>query len=417
MEARVKQHLKQYPKNIPYIVGVSGGCDSMCLLDILYKEGYQVIVCHVNYRLRPKAETDRDYQIVSEYCKLRQIPFYYKEAKRCQKDNFQQSARHIRYDFYFEIGKIYHTNKVFLGHHKDDVYETILMQKKRGGEELYWGIKNESEVRGNQVYRIFLEVTKKEIIEYCHKYNIDYHDDYTNFETYYQRDYIRNVVLCKMSDQEKESLLIEAEEHNQTLRLKRERSKALLDMHLIDGLFYFKDLNEADLPEVIHRYLEIYLPDQRISRALIDEVYRALKNKRPNLKITLPVNLRFIKEYDNGYIQTSSQKADYEYHFTHFYEFECDYFMLTASGQLNEGIYLSKEDFPITIRNFRPGDIVHTKFGHKKVSRLFIDNKIPQVQRTTWPILVNKNGEILLIPHIVKNLRYMDTKANVFVVK
>ena len=417
MEAKVKLRLKQYPKDIPYIVGVSGGCDSMCLLDILYNEGYQVIVCHVNYRLRPKTDTDKDYQIVSDFCKLRHIPFYYKEVDKYQKDNFQQLARHIRYDFYFEIGKIYHTNKVFLGHHKDDVYETILMQKERGGEELYWGIKDESEVRGNQVYRIFLDVSKKEIIEYCHKYNIEYHDDYTNFETHYKRDYIRNVVLPKMTDQEKEWLLKDAKAHNQILHLKRERSKALLQANLINQRLYFKELDETDLPEVVHRYLEMYLPHKRISKTLIGEILRALKNNRPNLKITLPVNLRFIKEYDNGYIQTSSKMVNYEYCFTHFYEFECDYFELAASGQLNEGIYLSKEDYPITIRNFRPGDIVHTKFGHKKVSRLFIDNKIPQIQRMAWPILLNKNGEILLIPHIVKNLRYMDTKANVFVVK
>lgn len=415
METKVRQRLKQYPKDSPYIVGVSGGCDSMCLLDILYKSGYQVIVCHVNYHLR--TDTEVDYQIVSQYCKLRNIPFYYKEVHEYEKENFQQFARHIRYDFYFEIGKIYQTNKVFLGHHKDDVYETILMQKERHGEELYWGIRETSEVRQNQVYRIFLDVTKKEIIEYCHKYNIPYHDDYTNFETHYRRDYIRNVILVNMSDKEKENLLLEAKEHNRCLDLKRERSSALLDKYLVNDRLYFKKISEEDLPEVVHRYLEKKIPYKRISKALIEEILRVLKNNRPNLKITLPVNLRFIKEYDNGYIQTVDEIENYEYHFNHFDEFECEYFKLTASGQLNEGIYLTEMDFPITIRNFRPGDIVQTKFGHKKVNRLFIDNKIPQIQRMTWPILLDKNGEILLIPQIIKNLRYLDTKVNVFVVK
>lgn len=417
MEAKIKQCLSKYPKDIPYIVGVSGGCDSMCLLDILHKEGYQVIVCHVNYQLRPKEETDIDYTIVKNYCTLHNIPFYYKKVEEYQKDNFQQLARHIRYDFYFEIGQIYHTNKVFLGHHKDDVYETILMQKERHGEELYWGIQEKSEVRGNQVYRIFLDVTKKEIINYCVCHHILYHDDYTNFETHYKRDYMRNVVLNNMSEAEKEALLKEAQDHNEKLYLKRKRSQQLLKKYLVSDRLYFKELNDQDLYDVLHRYLENYLPYKRISKTLIKEIIKELKNNRPNLKITLPVNLMFIKEYDNGYIQTQSKTKDYSYEFFNFETFECEYFKLTNNGELNEGVYLSLEDFPITIRNFKAGDKVYTAYGHKKVNRLFIDKKIPQEQRRTWPILVNKSDEIVLIPHIVKNLRYLDTKPNVFVVK
>ena len=69
------------------------------------------------------------------------------------------------------------------------------------------------------------------------------------------------------------------------------------------------------------------------------------------------------------------------------------------------------------IRNFRLGDKIKTAGGTKKVSRLFIDNKIGKEQREKWPILLNSRNEIILIPHIAKNIEYLYTKPNIFVVK
>ena len=72
-------------KNKLYIVGVSGGCDSMALLDVLRIKGYRVLVAHVNYNYRD--DTDIDYEVVSEYCAKYGIAFYYKEFHH---DNHQR---------------------------------------------------------------------------------------------------------------------------------------------------------------------------------------------------------------------------------------------------------------------------------------------------------------------------------------
>ena len=415
MEEKILKRLALFDHEPYYIVGVSGGCDSMCLLDLLRKSHLKVVICHVNYNLRH--DTYEDYNVVYGYAKKYNIPFHYKEVKEYNKDNFQQFARHIRYDFYHEVGKLYNTDKVFLGHHKDDVHETIMMQMERNGKHVFWGIKDESWIRGNHVYRVLLDVTKKEILAYCEKYHIDYHDDYTNFETHFRRDYLRNIVLKEMPQDQKEALLNKASVHNEWLRQKRINSQSILDQVFVDERLYFSKIEDQDLEDVIYLYLEKYIPIKRISKSLVEEMIQLIKNQRPNCCLSLPVNLRFIKEYDNGYIQSDTVVKDYNYVFDHFEKFECPYFKLEDEGHLNEGIYLSDQDFPITIRNFKPGDIVHTKVGHKKVNRLFIDAKIPALQRKKWPILLNKDGEILLIPHIVKNFRYLDTKANVFVVK
>lgn len=415
MKEEILKKLENFDKDSYYIVGVSGGCDSMCLLDLLVKAKLKIAICHVNYNLRE--DTMEDYQVVYQYAVKHHIPFHYKEVEEYDNDNFQQFARHVRYDFYREVGKQYQTNKVFLGHHKDDVLETILMQKERNNKQLYWGIKEKSEVRGNIVYRVMLEITKKEILEYCHFYHIPYHDDYTNFETHFKRDYIRNVILPKMSLQEKERLLLEAKQHNQELFENENKYREILDRVLRNERLYFKEIPEPFLEGVLRIYLRQYIPVKRISKALIKEFCRMLKNNQPNCELSLPVNLRFIKEYDNGYIQSDNLEVDYCYQFECFEQFECPYFKLESSGHLNEGVYLHETDFPITIRNFKEGDKVHTKVGHKKVNRLFIDRKIPVNQRRRWPILLNREGKILLIPNIVKNFQYMDTKANVFVVK
>ena len=86
-----------------YVIGVSGGCDSMYLLDTLRKKGYHLLVAHVNYNYRHDSYVD--YELVSDYCATYGIPFYYKayQPKDYHQGNFQNQARTLRYNFYKEI--------------------------------------------------------------------------------------------------------------------------------------------------------------------------------------------------------------------------------------------------------------------------------------------------------------------------
>ena len=68
---------------------------------------------------------------------------------------------------------------------------------------------------------------------------------------------------------------------------------------------------------------------------------------------------------------------NYSFQFFGYQDFQCQYFTLSLTGHVNEGLELSADDYPIEIRNFKNGDIIKTMGGTKKVSRLFIDNKIP----------------------------------------
>ena len=97
-----------------YVIGVSGGCDSMCLLDTLREKGYHLLVAHVNYNYRH--DSDVDYELVSDYCSTHGLPFYYKEFHEddYHDGNFQDRARTLRYQFYKEIYSLYKCDGLIL---------------------------------------------------------------------------------------------------------------------------------------------------------------------------------------------------------------------------------------------------------------------------------------------------------------
>lgn len=404
-------------KENTYLVGVSGGVDSMSLLDMLRVQGYQVIVCHINYHFRHDSNVDQ--QIVEEYCKKYTIPCFVKEVEKTEytKDNFQMQAREIRYRFYQKTGLLFQTNKVLLAHHQDDVIETIYMQLERKNTKGYLGIKEVSKVMGLDVYRPLLSFFKEKLYQYCRENTILYHEDYTNFKTEFTRDYIRNVILPTFTLDQKEELLKKANTHNQRYLEQEKKMQDIYQEYHKNGYIKYTTLNKQQVGAVIYYLLVqvVYPPD--ISDSLIQECSKQIHSNKPNVIVSLPVNAVFIKEYDNIYVLSKYTKQGYCLTYQSFVYDKHDYFYLSDTGHLNEGIALTKEDFPVTIRTYKKGDRIVTHGGTKKVSRLFIDYKIPKNQRDIWPIVVRFDGTILLIPHIAKNIGYLYTKPNVFVVK
>ncbi len=400
-----------------YVVGVSGGCDSMALLDIMQKKGYRIIVCHVNYHLRN--DSDLDQKTVEDYCKKHNIRCFVKEidSKQYSKENFQMQARKLRYQFYRNIASKYNTDEIVLAHHLDDVIENIVMQLQRNNTKGYLGIKDVSNVFDMIVIRPFLKVRKHVLRNYCHDHKVFYRDDYTNFETDFTRDFVRNVTLKEYSEKQIEELLIKAKEHNERylknlelvqMYLYKYHQKEMIDFHLIPD-----NLLECFIYEIIRE--SVYPP--LISDSLIKEIIKQINSNKPNIEMDLPVNIRFIKEYNNIRVSKTKNSSDYCLKYKQLVYDKHEHFYLSKTGHLNEGIYLNDEDFPIMVRSYKPGDVIVTAGGTKKISRLYIDNKIPKSQRKNWPIVVNSNNEIILVPHLAKNIRYLYSKPNLYVVK
>lgn len=401
-------------KQNKYIVGVSGGCDSMALLSLL-KDNYQVIVCHVNYHLRE--DSDEDQELVESYCRKYNIPCYTKDIREYDQSNFQAQARIIRYDFYREIGLKHSCGQVVLAHHLDDVIETIIMQLMRHNTKGYLGIKPVSKVKGMKVIRPLLKVTKAKILHYCLSNQIPYHDDYTNFMTDFTRDYVRNVLLENYTAKQKFLLLQQATRHNQIISLRDQLLAGDYEEYDLYKKLDYRRYSDYELASLIYYMLAKVVDKPLISEGLIEEIIKQIHSDKPNLVIDLPIDCQFIKEYENIYVLKTHRDLSYSFIYNELVFDEQEFYKIAPQGDLNEGVFLSPQDFPIVIRTYQPGDKIKTSYGTKKVSRLFIDNKIPIRERKTWPILVRYDGEIVLVPNLAKNLEYKDLKPNIFVIK
>ena len=178
-----------------YLAGISGGPDSMALLN-KYKDVIKV-VCHINYHKRKNS--DFDMQIVQQYCQKNNIIFeclhisndYYEEATE---KNFQTLARDLRYNFFVKIASKYQIFNLLIAHQFDDFLETAIMQKNKKSMNFYYGIKKINHYKNLIIYRPLINKTKKSLEKYCQKHNINYALDWTNETDMYDRNKVRKIL-------------------------------------------------------------------------------------------------------------------------------------------------------------------------------------------------------------------------------
>ncbi|AKO50962.1 tRNA lysidine(34) synthetase TilS [Mycoplasmopsis bovis] len=201
------------------LLGVSGGPDSMYLLDLLYNKRKDIVVATVNYNVRENSSYD--VEVVRKYCQEKEIIFEHLEIDKnaCFKGNFEQWARNIRFDFFKKLYEKYNCEALYLAHQKDDFIESYFMQKESNRKPDFFGIKAQNEIFGMNVLRPLVNtVFKSEILEYLHKNKIDYAYDYTNDLTIYTRNKIRNR-LKNLSNREKSKIIDEINKLNQNLQM------------------------------------------------------------------------------------------------------------------------------------------------------------------------------------------------------
>ena len=187
----VTEFLNKYlNKGDTIILGLSGGPDSMCLLDILQKLDINIICAHINHNIRK--ESIDEYLYLKDYCQKNNIFFEYFEIKEKLDKNMEYIARTYRYKFFNELYDKYHAKYIITAHHGDDLIETILMRITRGSNlSGYSGIK----LIDDRYLRPLLFINKKEIINYLDKNNIKYFIDNTNKENIHTRNRYRNNIL------------------------------------------------------------------------------------------------------------------------------------------------------------------------------------------------------------------------------
>ncbi len=357
------------------ILAVSGGVDSMCLLHFFRNK--EIVVAHVNYGLRENAIFET--KLVENYCKDNNIIFECAFAPQFKKGNFQEEARKFRYHFFSQLCLKYECNQVVVAHHLDDVIETYFMQLNRGSIPEYYGIKEYSNIENIEVYRPLLNYTKEELYEYAQLNTIPYLEDDSNFELKYTRNKIRNQ-LKLLPKEKKLELLKEIENKNKT---KKDSYAFVRNILFTHGLYHFSDLQLKEIEKCMRIGKKAY--------QLSDSLFMY-----PGYKIY-------------------PKFLGYEYQFNKIENFSCEYFSFGYSE--DEGFYLSEDDFPITIRNWKEGDKIKQLYGRKKISRFFKDNKVDLYLRMTWPVVLNRKNEIVFVVGLGCSSDYISDKVNSFVVK
>lgn len=184
------------PQNSTVIVGLSGGIDSMVLLDILTLLGYNCIAAHCNFHLR-NDESDRDEKFVKNWCKTidtqyTSINFDTKQYAADRKISIEMAARELRYCWFETIRNEYQADYIAVAHHKDDSVETLLLNLIRGT-----GIKGLTGIspKNGHIVRPLLCLSRNEIESYISERDIPYVTDSTNHEDIYLRNSLRLNVI------------------------------------------------------------------------------------------------------------------------------------------------------------------------------------------------------------------------------
>lgn len=378
--------------NKKYLVGVSGGCDSIALLDMLYKEGKHLIVCHINYKFRKTS--DRDQKIVEEHCKKRKIKFnLLVPLPYTKKDgNFENWARTIRYEYFREIYQKNDCTSLFIGHHRDDLIETYHLQKSRNIDCEYYGLKKENYLYDMKVVRPLLHWSRSEIEKYCLENELLYGEDETNWDLNYKRNKYRHQILKNMNEEDKNNIIKEINKENikkkaEKLRIDKLRQLCIKNNKL--DLNKFILFAEKDQIQILYDFIiSNFKKKLSISKRRLKDLLKKIISDKPNIVLWVENNLSLCKEYD--FLSFNKKSKEYKYLLDeNIKEFKCNQFDLQLKGENKDVVILKKEDFPITIRNAQKSD--------KKVNRIFIKNKITFKEREEWPVIINKNGLLLLV--------------------
>lgn len=210
------QEYKLIQNDDKIVLGISGGPDSMCMLDILNNMkrnqlieankrknheiilpviNFEIVVAHINHMIRREASEDEQY--VKDYCQKNKIEFYSKsiDVQKLANNNkigTEEAGRKARYDFFDEVAKKTNANKIAIAHNKNDKIETIIMHVLRGsGIKGLIGIEPKRDI----YIRPLIECERTEIEKYCEEEKLKPRIDKTNFENEYTRNKIRNIAI------------------------------------------------------------------------------------------------------------------------------------------------------------------------------------------------------------------------------
>lgn len=397
--------LKNVEKNKVIAVALSGGKDSMCLLDLLLKSSKKLNITvkavNIDHSIRGE-ESERDSNFVKEYCLKVDVPlkFFKVDAKKYSKDNnltVEEGARMLRYNIFSTLLSENYADVIATAHHLSDNFETVLFNIFRGTSTK--GLTGIPDKRDGFI-RPLIDATRGEIDEYISKNNIPYVEDSTNGDIDYTRNYLRSVVIPKILEK-----FPTAETSVKRLgEISREENDFLDDLanknlDFNDGKYYLPvDLS----PILLKRASKTILYNLGIRKDYesvhFKDILKLTKLKNGS-KITLPKNIVAVKEYDKiaFYVEemVGFKKQNYKMGKFEFF----DKTFTISKTPLDGALVFDGDKIPngAIIRTKLDGD-VFKKYGGgtKKLKDYLIDKKIPRFERDKLPLLAVGNNVLLI---------------------
>lgn len=183
-----------------FVVAVSGGVDSVVLLDVLAKQyAGHLTVAHFDHGIREDSQQDRI--LVQDLARKYGLPFVFKEGQLGAKAS-EAAAREARYTFLRRVQQTSGASAIATAHHEDDLLETAIVNLLRGT-----GRKGLSSLQStNEIYRPLLGTPKQNIIAYAQRHNLQWREDSTNSDQKYLRNYVRHRLLTRFDTDARQQL-------------------------------------------------------------------------------------------------------------------------------------------------------------------------------------------------------------------
>ena len=393
----------------PLIIAVSGGIDSMVLLNVMRDLGFKISVVHCNFSLRGES-SDLDESLVKSVCQKMSLRFHSKrfETLTFAKNNrigVQEAARKLRYTYFQELVENFGYEKVATAHHLDDNIETVLINLYRGtGLKGLTGIplKRESYIRP------LLDCSKSEIIDYAKENSIKYREDASNKENKYLRNAIRNLIIPKLKSKEMDFYLNWRSRIDAHQRLWKDlfiRINKVRNICIRENLISIEKLKKFENPEELLFYFlegfDFSINQRReAGKLLVSQSGRGIYG----VSHYLLVDRNFIKILPNEelhevneFIQHTNQRILTPWGSMQIYNVEKAPARFDSEGVAY--VDQAKLTFPLRLRTWKEGDYFKPlgMRGKKKISDYLIDIKLSRDSKNKQLLLLSGDEVIWVV--------------------
>jgi tRNA(Ile)-lysidine synthase len=401
------------------LLAVSGGIDSMVMLYLFEKSGFDYGIVHCNFQLRGD-ESDRDEEFVKKQVLIHGVPSYFKrfdteEYAQINGISIEMAARDLRYEYFEKIRVEHHYDFIATAHHSDDLIETFFLNlSRKTGIKGLTGIKDKS----GKIIRPLLFTSRGEIEKFVSENYIEFREDSTNSEVFYQRNFLRHRILPLFSELNpsfKKNILASIENLKDAEMVysgffETEKQKVVesgADSQVIE----IDNLKKSAHPKLL--LLEI-LSEFNFNPAVVEEVFQSLESE-PGKQFYSKTH-RLVKDREKLFISLIQEKENKIYYIEAVELKPIEPLNIKIEKLSGKDFKIRKEsniacldleklEFPLLIRKWQQGDYFQPlgMTGFKKVSDFLIDEKIPVHEKENTWLLCSGNKIAWIMNHRIDN--------------